>query len=411
MGAAGCLAGSAAMATEAGQASGKAGSDRTVARKWPWALGGLAVLIAGAAGFFFLSRSPEPSAQPAAPPPLVEVARAEAIETLVLRQTAFVRPVAELAVRSETTARIAEVTAAFDRGRRVGQGTVLLRLDPSDIEGSVARAEAALSQAEATVTETRIEADRQETLESRGVVAEAVLQDARVALATAEAGLERAEVELRLAQDALRDTEIVAPFDALVVETSADLGELVGPDTVLGRLVSAEAVELEVGLLPRDLALLPGGVEALRGARVALRDGAAGPVIAEGSVTSVARGLAETTRLLPLVVRVTDPFDGARPLRLGELLLAELPTRISGGGALAVPDRALKPGGVIWVVRDGALVRLEPELLLRQDGPEVTRAILRSGALTDGDDVMLTDLPAAAEGQAVRTGEDAAGGT
>ncbi|MEM9794958.1 MAG: efflux RND transporter periplasmic adaptor subunit [Pseudomonadota bacterium] len=384
-----------------------------MASRWPWLLGGIAVLAAGGAGFWLLSRTPEPEAQPAPPPPLIETAQARAIEEIALRQTAFLRPVAESPVLPETTARILAVSPEFDRGRRVAAGTVLVTLDPTQVDGDVARAEAALAEAEAAVTEARIEAERQETLEDRAVVAETVVQGALVALASAEARLDTARVQLRLARDAQADTEIVAPFDALITEVAADPGELVGPTTVLGQLVSAEAAELEVGILPRDLAIIPGGPAALPGAKVRLRNPTGGPILAEGVVASVETGLSEGTRLLPLVVRVPDPFAGARPLRLDALLLAELPIAIEGDGALALPSRALKPGGRVWAVRDDALVALTPELLLRQDDPDGARVILRAGDLRAGEIVMLTDLPAASEGQAVRTGEreDGEGGS
>jgi RND family efflux transporter MFP subunit len=373
-----------------------------MARRWLWLAGGVAVLALGGAGFFLLSRQPEAEAQEPPPPPLVETAEARAADRIVLSQTAFVRPVGALSVLPEQTARVAEVSAAFERGRRVSEGTVLVRLDDTDARAQVARADAALEEAEAAVTEARIEADRQDTLETRGVVAETVLQSALVGLASAEARLETARVEARLARDALEDADIVAPFDELVVEVSAEPGALVSPTTELGRLVSSRAVELEVGLLPRDLELVPGGAETLPGARVLLRPERGGPVLAEGAVVSVETGLAEGSRLLPLVVRVPDPFEGDRPLRLDELVLAEIPIAVAGGGALSLPARARKPGGLVWVVRDGALVRLEPELLIRQDDADATRVILRAGALRAGDRAMLTDLPAAAEGQEVR---------
>ncbi|TFL18823.1 HlyD family efflux transporter periplasmic adaptor subunit [Jannaschia formosa] len=324
--------------------------NRGGGRRWPWLLGGIAVLAAGGAGFWLLSRQSPGEPQPPPPPPLVETAPVEPAERIVLRQTAFVRPVAELPVLPETTAPIEAVSPAFDRGRRVAEGEVLVRLDPTELAAAVARAEAALGEAEAA-----------------------------------------------------------APFDAIVREVAADPGELANPQTELGRLVAVDAVELEVGLLPRDLALLPGGADALPGARVLLREAPGAPVLAEGAVASVESGLAAGSALVPLVVRVVDPFEGARPLRLDELLLAELPVEIAGGGAVSVPARALKPEGVVWAVRDRRLVRTAPKLLIRQATPEGERAVLRAGALRPGARVLLTDLPAATEGQDVRLGEDGAG--
>ncbi|MGR3466779.1 MAG: efflux RND transporter periplasmic adaptor subunit [Shimia sp.] len=388
----------------------EAAQDDSGSRPWVWFLLGLIVLAAGSAGYWGLSQPADVEPAPPPPPPLIETARATAVEEIVLRQTAFVRPVAELPVLPELQARIASVNPAFDRGRFVDQGQVLVTLDSTDTDARIAQADARLAEAEAAVTEARIEADRQRELEERGVVAESVLQQALVGLASAEAALETAQAERRLAAEGQGDTRITAPFDAIVQSVAADPGELATPGTPLGRLVAADAAELEMGLLPGDLALLPDGAMALEGATVRVRQDIGTPVLAEGVVTAVESGLSEGSRLLPLVVRIPEPFAGDRPLRLDELLLAELPVAIGGEGALAVPARALKPGGVIWAVRDGALVRLMPEVLRREDTADGERAILRAGALRAGDTIMLTDLAAPTEGQQVRTG-DTDGGT
>ncbi|MGR3490648.1 MAG: efflux RND transporter periplasmic adaptor subunit [Shimia sp.] len=381
-------------------------SEKGGGRGWLWFMLGLAVLGAGVVGYWFLSQTPEPEAAPPPPPPLIESVTAEPIDRIILRQTAFVRPVAEFPVLPELQARIAAVDPAFDRGRFVAQGQLLVTLEDTDTDARIAQADARLAEAEAAVTEARIEADRQRTLEERGVVAESVLQQALVGLAGAEAALDTAQSERRLAEEGQGDTRITAPFDAVVLSVSADPGELAAPGTPLGQLVAADAVEMEVGLLPQDFDLLPDGISALAGAAVQVRQAIGTPVLAEGVVTSIESGLADGSRLLPLVVRIPEPFEGDRPLRLEELLLAEIPISIGGDGALAVPARALKPGGVVWAVRDGALIRLTPEVLRREDTPEGERVILRVGALRAGDTVMLTDLAAPAEGQEVRTRED-----
>ncbi|WGH79978.1 efflux RND transporter periplasmic adaptor subunit [Jannaschia ovalis] len=380
---------------------------------WLWFLAGLVVLGLGGAGYWWLSRpAPAQETQPP-PPPLIEAATVEDATRFAVRQTAFLRPKGEVPVAPEITARITEVAPEFDAGRRVAEGTVLIRLDPTRIKAERAAARARVAEARAAVTEARIEAERQRELEERGVVAEAVLQATLVALASAEAALETARADAALAADRLRDTEIRAPFEALVVAADADPGDLAPAGQPVGVLAPWDAAEAELGLVPNDLPLLP-ELDALRGALVrVLSDGPAGigveRPIAEGTVTAIGPQILDGTRTLPLIVTIPDPFapgadapPGARPLRLGELLTLEMPVEIEGAGAVALPARALKPGGIVWRIADGALEATRPELLRRETVAEGERVILRAGPLQPGDRVLLSELPEAAEGQAVR---------
>ncbi|KIT14935.1 efflux RND transporter periplasmic adaptor subunit [Jannaschia aquimarina] len=375
---------------------------------WPWLVAGLCVIAIGVAGWLWITRSEQ--AEPANPPPprLVETAEVQRVDRISIRQTGFLRPAAQVEVVPEITARVVEVSADFERGRRIAEGDLLFRLDPTRIEAERSRAEARVGEARAAVAEARIEADRQRELEERGVAAETVLQTALVALASAEAALETARADLALVRDRIDDTEIRAPFDVLVVEAAADVGDLAAAGTPLGILVASNVAEVDMGLLPGDFALLPDPA-ALPGTdvRILPNDPAPEPsVLAKGTVHSVGAQIRDGTRLLPLIVRVPDPFspgpDG-RPLRLGELVTVELPVAIEGGAAVAIPSEALRPGGIVWRIEEGGLIRTTPELLRRESTGDGERAILRAGPVSAGDTVLLSALPEASEGLQVRT--------
>ena len=404
--------------TAAEEAQGDAADRDRGGSRWPWLLGGLVLIALAAGGVFFLTRADDPPPADPPLPPLVETAVARPAGQVTIRQTAFVRPVSEVVVTAEVTARIVDVAPGFDRGRRVAAGTVLVELDATRLRAELGRAEAGVAEAEAAVTEARIEADRQRELEDRGVAAETVLQNALVGLASAEAGLAAARADAALARDRVGDATLRAPFDALVLEAQADVGALAAASAPLGTVIAWDAVELELGLLPQDLTLLP-DLDALDGALVRVlsadgADGSGGP-IAEGIVTAIGPRIAQATRTIPLVVRVPDPFapgpdapPGARPLRVGELVSLELPIDVEGDGALALPAGALKPGGAVWTIRDGALVRNAPDLLRREVAGGAERVILRAGTLRAGDRVLLSDLPEAAPGLAVRVPDSGA---
>jgi RND family efflux transporter MFP subunit len=374
-------------------------------RRWPWLLAGLAILALGAAAFWYLTRPDATGEAATTQAPLVRVAQARPVEELTITQTGFVRPRAEVAVSPEISGRIAAVADRFTLGARVAEGALLLRLDDATFEADVAQGEAAVEQAKAALAEAEVNRERQAQLEEEGFAAEQRLQQALVRVARAEADLARAQAELTGARQRLEDTAVRAPFDALVTQEAAAVGQLVQPGTVIGRLIAADSVRVQMGLLPGDLDLL-GAADAALGREIRLfGTGPQGAALGTGTVIDIDPRIEEQTRTVALVVEVPDPFDGpgTRPLRIGELVELRLPVTPPGGTALVLPPEALKGGDTLWRVADGRLQRLAPTVLRRAEG----RIAVTAEGLSAGDRVMLSDLPATAEGVKVRVAQGA----
>ncbi|MEM9754744.1 MAG: efflux RND transporter periplasmic adaptor subunit [Pseudomonadota bacterium] len=373
-------------------------------RRWSWLLLAAALLVAAGGGYWWLSApSATGTETAAAPAPLIEVTDVAATEAIVLRQTGFVRASDAVEVVPQVTERIVEVAPAFTVGNRVTEGEVLIRLDATSAEASYAAARARVAQAAAARNEARITLNRQQELRRENVVSEATLEDAQVALARAEADLAMAEAERSRAALTLDDTELRAPFDAIVTAETASVGQLVQAGASLGRLVSTDTVEIEMGVLQSDLAP-GGGTDHVVGVPVALVDPATGGDLGEGHVAVVLPEIDARTRTVRLLVRVPRPFHSdTASVRLGELVELVLRLPVEDGPALSVRSEAVKGGDTLWQVVDGTLVRIPVEVL-SYDGETVS---LRAEGLTDGDRVMLSDLAAPADGLAVRTPEDA----
>ena len=379
---------------------------------WVFLLAGVVVIALAGAGYWFLTSGEAQSAAEPPPPPLVTAAEVQRAERVAIVQTGFVRPLSEVEVTSEIAGRIQNVDPAFRRGRFVEEGQTLVTLETARLDAAVSRAEAGVRQAEAALAAAELERDRNQQLENEDFASEAQLQDAIVNVSAREADLASAEADLIDARNARDDATITAPFDALVVEATADPGDFAGTGAVLGRLVASAAVELELGLTPRDLALL-GSPEIVVGGRVLVRGtGQAAvdaaddrPVIAVGVVNAIGPEIAETTRTVPLLVRVPEPFSTdreGRPLRIGELVELELPLDVTQRAALNLPPEALKGGNLVWEISDGALVRHEVETLVRTDG----EVVVASPDLSPGALVLVSDLAAAADGTEVRLDRD-----
>jgi HlyD family secretion protein len=128
-------------------------------------------------------------------------------------------------------------------GERVKRGELLLRLDDSEYRASLMLAQRAVESAEAGAREACTAAElavrdyeRSRGLKEQGIVSEEILDqlhsNSRAAAArcdAAQAETRRARASVSVADAALRKTELRAPFDGVVVQLSAELGEWVTP--------------------------------------------------------------------------------------------------------------------------------------------------------------------------------------
>jgi RND family efflux transporter MFP subunit len=197
----------------------------------------------------------------------------------VVHATGIVSPApgAELVVVAPEAARIAEIPHAA--GDQVRQGDLLVRFEIPTSAAEVQRQQAEVGRAQATLENARAAQMRARSLFDRGVAARKEVEDSNRAGADAEAALTQARASLA-ASEALAGRAIVrATFDGVVAKrlhNPGDLVEAIAGDPVL-RVVDprrlevvasvpiADASRVEVGA-PARLASAPGN-----GSTVALK--------------------------------------------------------------------------------------------------------------------------------------------
>ncbi|MBT8398554.1 MAG: efflux RND transporter periplasmic adaptor subunit [Gemmatimonadetes bacterium] len=144
-------------------------------------------------------------------------------------------------ISADVMGRIIELNV--EEGDDVTEGTILLRIDPSQLEATVARAQATLSQARAQAAQQRanlLRSDRDNnrmaalwardsTLVSRQQVEDAAttLEVAQALYEAAEFGVSQAGAALEEAQDQLGKTIITAPMSGKVTRLNVEVGETV----------------------------------------------------------------------------------------------------------------------------------------------------------------------------------------
>jgi hypothetical protein len=422
----------------------------------PWIKRGLQALIGlGVLGLFvllamFLMR------QKTAPAMIDDASRSPAVEVVVAERATVpttirgfgpIRARSRLEITPQVDGRIVQVHPDLVPGGVLRGGSTVVRIDATDFEQQLQRAQADLSAARAnrrTVESTRESAEAEvasarqavETAEARSAVAienyeqtfpgepvpELVarlpqLREARARLASALAS--RDDVQSRLAEADAQIEAARAAVDSAQTELERSTLRLPGDaddryrvaseDVAVGRYVSSRqpnpvAVLYRVDALEASVPLEPAEIALLNVPQPEARDiGSADddfPVVQGGaSATLRSEGRTWAGR----VVRVEGEVDPRTRLTNVEVTIdGETVDEV-----YPLPARALRPiergptdgggrsGFRVWVDADGKLAFREVELVRRAGGVVYVRG------LADGDRVVVTDIEAATEGLAI----------
>lgn len=323
------------------------------------------------------------------------------------------------------------VAVPVDRGDRVAEGQLLVRLEDTEARAALAQSEATVAQAEARLREieqvihpvaeqallqaqamqenARRAHDRAAQLRAAGVTPQSALDEARRALDVAEAQLRSARTQAegtrpagiarilaettlaqaRAARDAaaarLRYTRIAAPLPGTIITREVDPGDAVQPGRALLTLSPEGVTEIVLRLDERNLGLVAMGQPALVSADAHPDRHFPAEVSFISPAVDPQRGAVEVK------LRVPSPPDF---LRQDMTVSVDIEVGRSAGG-LVVPAAAVHEigGPRPWAMRLGAGGRAERrELVLGLRGDD--RVEVREG-LAEGDLVIPVAAPGA----------------
>jgi RND family efflux transporter MFP subunit len=173
----------------------------------------------------------------------------------LLNASGYVVAQRKAAIASKVTGRL--VALMVEEGSRIQKGQVVARLENDDVAALKAQAEANLKSSMANLDQVKAEWEeatlsynRNKTLVARGYISQAEYDASearyrRVAAAVqaAEAAVNANSAAVRGADVSLEYTYIRAPFDAVVLTKSADIGDIVTP---LGAAANAKAAVVTI---------------------------------------------------------------------------------------------------------------------------------------------------------------------
>lgn len=266
----------------------------------------------------------------------------------------------------QVSGRVVEVSAAFRPGASVSRDDVLFVIDPSDYKLAV---ESTLAEIEAARSElTRLEAEAAAEREIwEGQFPERKIPDliARVPqIAAAKARIHSGEAARQTAELALSRTTVRAPFDARVLETELDVGQVVGSNAAVGSMFSIDSLEIVVPVSAEERRT----IGPLDGQRVSITPPSSTGGAIPGELVRASAALDERTRLGSLYVSTDNPAL----LTLGEFVTVEIVGKDTPD-SYRVPAAALTSRDRLWVVEDGRLAARTVEVLGREDEMAVIR--------------------------------------
>jgi HlyD family secretion protein len=155
-----------------------------------------------------------------------ELAKAEQ-RTLDIRAEAagLVEPITTVEIKSKASGEVTNVHV--ETGQEVTRGTLLVDIEPRDVQNSFAQAEADLDVAKARSVTSEAQFKRVQELRKANVATEQELESATLEQANARAALVKAQVNLSLARERMNDVTIRAPMNGMVIEKTVEPGVII----------------------------------------------------------------------------------------------------------------------------------------------------------------------------------------
>ncbi len=364
--------------------------------------------VALAAAMWLYATKPETSHQEAseAAPAVTAVRLERRTICFPIRSQGTVQPRRETTLTARVAGQVEWVAECFNESGRFGKGDVLARIDRRDYAVRIRRLEASLRSAKAHLLDAQQDLKRQQSLTESQATTQAALQQAEANTEMAAAAIEELEAQIVEAQNAESDTQIVAPFEGCIQETTVEVGQFVTIGTKLASCFATDAVEVRLPVTDDEFAFigltlgasLPSG----SGPAVELAAEFAGrPCRWAGNIVRSEAIVDSRSRMVYLVAQVQDPYsstqgNGGQPLAVGMFVEAMIrcPPMVD---AIVLPESCVTNTGEIFIVNSDGRLELVPIRILRREQDW----IVALGDADEGATVCETRLDDAVPGMAV----------
>jgi RND family efflux transporter MFP subunit len=235
------------------------------------------------------------------------------------------------------------IRQTYTEGMPVTKGQVLFEIDPRPFRASLEQSRAQLAQSKAQLGKATLDLERDRPLaEARAIARSQLDNDVQNQLA-ASATVDSAQATVRQSQLNLEFTKVRSLVDGIAGVARGQIGDLVGPTTVLTTVSQVDPIKAWVSISEQEYLRFAGamaqGGQPLPGqedgAELILGDGSVHPH--RGRFLLADRQVDPTTGTIRIMATFPNPTHLLRPGQFGRVRAV---TRLARG-ALLVPQRAL----------------------------------------------------------------------
>jgi RND family efflux transporter MFP subunit len=288
----------------------------------------------------------------------------------------------------------------------------MLQINPADYRNTLQLRQSDLELAKSNL---RIEMGRQGVAQKDFELVGQEMTEANRALVLREPQLEAAKASVAAAEAAvnqaglnLKRTIIRAPFDAHVITRSTNIGAQLSPGAEIGRIVGMEEYWVMADVPMDKVNWLTFSEDASgTGSEVKIfsKSWPSG-LHRKGRLSRLVGALDAQSRLARVLITIRDPLvrkasmDTVPPLMIGAFVESHI-------GAREIPDVVrinrdhLRQGATVWVLQDSKLQIRKVDIVFQ----DADYAYITEG-LSEGDQVVTTDLSTVVEGSMLRTETD-----
>ena len=293
--------------------------------------------------------------------------------------------------RADLRAEVAAVVLQTfkENGEAVRAGDLLMRLDDTAIRDSLASAEEAVRASTQAFEQTERQVARLRTLQAQGMTSTQALEDAEVRRNNAQSDLVAAKSRVVSARQQQQRTLVKAPFDGVISERKASVGDTVQVGRELLKVIDPRSMRFE-GLVAADRLS-----ELKVGQAVSFRVNGTTQGEFAGTVRRIDASANATTRQVEVVVDFKDPVTAPRVAGL----FAEGRVATGSSQALLLPESAVgRAGDAAWVWRAGVDTLNKVPVKLGERDSRTGRIPVLQG-LTAGDRVLRAPGNSVTDGQ------------
>ena len=223
------------------------------------------ILIGGVAGAVALRASKKGSDGPEVKAPTtLEFGAAElaAVEPKAMPRwlpvSGTLQPVRQATVKAKVSGDVRQLTVR--EGDSVQAGQILVRVDTADLDARVLERQGQMQSARAQLALAEKTNAMNQKLLKQNFISQNASDSAESSLEVAKGNLQAAEAQLRVAQNALKDSVATAPLSGIVAKRHVQPGEKVAFDSPLVTVVDLKDMELQAAVPSGDIPELKPGM-------------------------------------------------------------------------------------------------------------------------------------------------------